>query len=278
MGRRSLADEPNCGYLNEVSYANPTHVADLSEFPWIGRVGYQTDHGIEYKCLAVLISKQHLLAPAECFVEKKLIETQVKWVLLGDWNPRNPYLEPDCDSQQRCNPETQLMEIEEIIIQPNYNNPSFASNIALLKLVQSVNFSSHIRSICLRANKSISYFGQYFHFGGFAVNASIPHKLKGTTQIQKPLRTRATLYGYNYISEAISVSLSALCGDSNQTTPLLRGSPLMAVNVVGGKPQSYVLVGLLQIMKNEKNSLVFIKVQPHIEWIKNSIQSMTDTD
>lgn len=95
---------------------------------------------------------------------------------------------------------------------------------------------------------------------------------------KKLLRTRETLFGYNYIHEALSVKMHALCGDSNQTTPLLRGSPLMGVNVVAGKPQSYFLVGLLQIMKNTRNSLVFIKVQQHIDWIEKSIQSMTDVD
>jgi len=171
-----------------------------------------------------------------------------------------------------------LIEIEEIITHPNYNNRTFSSNLSLLILVKSVTFNSYIQSICLRSPKPVSQYYQHSYYAGFAVNASISYKLKSTIQSQETLRCRETLSSYGNFRAALSVPLHPLCGNSNQTTPLLKGSPLMGVNMVEGRPQSYFLIGLLQMMRNQSNSLVFIRVEPHIAWIEQSIQSLINID
>ncbi|KAH8312354.1 hypothetical protein KR044_010390, partial [Drosophila immigrans] len=224
-----------------------------------------------YNCLAVLISRQHLLSPAHCFNEAQLRATPVRWVLLGDWNPRNPYMERDCDAQQRCNQKPQLIGIDEIIIHPNYDDRLLANNLSIVKLLQAATLNSFISPICLRASKTITYFGQHFVYAGFAVSTNIGYKLKAVTQIQETLRCRETLLRHSYVRAALAFTVNPLCGNSNQTTPLLSGSPLMGVNVANAKPQSYYLAGLLQTMTNQNNSLIFIRVQPHIAWIESSI-------
>ncbi|XP_034114152.1 CLIP domain-containing serine protease B9-like [Drosophila albomicans] len=270
-------DEPNCGYLKEASFANRSNVVDLNEHPWIARVGYETDRGIAYKCLAILITRQHLLAPAQCFNEVALKAEPVRWVLLGDWNPTNPFVERDCDARQNCNQEPLLMAIDEIIIHPNYDERMLANNLSILKLIQPVTFSNFISPICLHARKTITYSGQYFIYAGFAVDENIGYKLKAVTQLQETMRCRETLMRQNYVRAALAFTVNPLCGNSNQTTPLVSGSPLMGVNVESAKPQSYYLAGLLQTMTNQNNSLIFIRVQPHIEWIEKSTRIETST-
>ncbi|KAH8381700.1 hypothetical protein KR093_010804, partial [Drosophila rubida] len=226
-------------------------------------------------CLAVLISRQHLLAPAQCFSESEMRATTVRWALLGDWNPLNPYMEHDCDAQQRCSHEPQLTAIDEIIVHPNYDDRLLANNLSILKLAQAVATSSFIRPICLLARQPVTYSSQRFIYAGFALDESIAYKLKAETQTQSTMSCRETLLRQNFIRAAFALSVYPVCGNSNQTTPLVSGAALMGVNVENAQPQSYYLAGLLLSMTSQNNSLIFIRVQPHIEWIERSLRSMT---
>ncbi|KRG00053.1 uncharacterized protein Dwil_GK27994 [Drosophila willistoni] len=214
----------------------------------MGRLGYETYNGLSYKCLAVLITNQHLLAPAHCFDDNE--KMPVSYVLLGDWNPTNSYMDTDCDDQHMCNRLPKLMEIDEIIINPDYNSEDLTNDISVLKLSQPImHFSSSIRPICLPSiNSQISnqHIGELLYSSGFALDASLRYKLKDLVQIVGNRQCRRTLANLKHLSAAIPYEMNHICGvGSNSRMPLLKGSALMGVHIEGQELQNYYLIGLL---------------------------------
>ncbi|KAH8417732.1 hypothetical protein KR222_004864, partial [Zaprionus bogoriensis] len=223
------------------------------------------------KCLAVLISSRHMLAPAHCFEEQQLEKTPLKYVLLGDWNPTNPYIQRDCDAQQCCNPQPKLVEIDEIIIHPDYNYQALSNNICVLKLARDVSFSKHIQPICLPPDDANSL-GQFLPYAGFAVNTNIAYKVKGLAQIQGTRQCRRTLMTLDYLHAAIPYKLNHLCGNTDLGMSLITGSPLMGVRMDELDPQSFYLAGLLLVVTNKDSPHIFVRVQPYRKWIERSMQ------
>ncbi|EDV90586.1 phenoloxidase-activating factor 3 [Drosophila grimshawi] len=265
-------DFQDCGIFNEELHEKFTHITDIHEHPWMARLGYETNRGIAYKCLAVLISTQYLLAPAQCFETKQLAETTIRYALLGDWNPRNAHMKPDCDDMQRCNAEPQLMEIEEIVIHPEYRTSTFSNNISILKLVRNVTFTDHIRAICLPP-LGINPIGQYLSLAGFATNATIGYKLKALVHITSNSKCRRNLVDYDNLFAATPYKLKHLCGFCNLNSSLITGSALMGVHADELEPKNYYLVGLLLAMSNDMPH-IYIRVQPYRKWIESNINLM----
>lgn len=212
-----------------------------------------------------------MLAPAHCFEEQQLEKSPLKYVLLGDWNPSNAYTQRDCDTQQRCNPQPQLQEIDEIIIHPDYHYQSMTNNICVLKLAQVVAVATHIRPICLPPHDANSI-GQFLPYAGFAVNSSIPYKVKGLAQIQGTRKCRRSLVALNYLQAATPYKLNHLCANTNMVTPLITGSPLMGVRLDELEPHSFYLAGLLLVTTSNDTPLLFLRVQPYRKWIERSMQ------
>lgn len=179
-------------------------------------------------------------------------------------------MQQDCDSQQRCNPQPKLVEIDEIIIHPDYHYQSMSNNICVLKLAQAVTFATHIQPICLPPHE-VNSIGQFLPYAGFAVNTSIAYKVKGLAQIQGTRQCRRTLLSLDFLQAATPYQLNHLCGHTNVAIPLITGSPLMGVRLEGLEPHSFYLAGLLLFATNNQGAPLFIRVQPYRKWIDRSM-------
>ncbi|ALC47600.1 CG31200, partial [Drosophila busckii] len=228
-----------------------------------------------YKCLAVLISEQHLLAPAHCFNEAMLEDQPLRHVLLGDWNPTNPFMQPDCSAQTNCAAIPQLFSIAEVIIHPDYQASTLLNNIALLKLTHALDFSESIRAICLPpyrgSSTSYAHFAQFLSYAGFAVDKSLPFKLKGLMHVAGTSACKRKLRNLNYITASRDSPLNHICANSNLDAQIFTGAPLMDVQVRDSEPSNYYLVGLLvgpDRYTGSETVNLFMRIQPHREWIE----------
>ncbi|CAB3380272.1 Hypothetical predicted protein [Cloeon dipterum] len=124
--------------------------AVLGQFPWIVRLGYTEEPGMDvddaiFLCAGSLISHEHVLTAAHC-VERQKHLTQVEWVLLGELDDRT---DPDCEPLQGCAPPTLKRRIAWKVAHVEYSANTFKNDIGLIKLDKPVDFTNWVHPICL---------------------------------------------------------------------------------------------------------------------------------
>jgi len=102
--------------------------------PW--QVAIYNTRG-EHTCGGVLISDQHIVTAAHCFKTDRMRESYV--VKLGKYHRK---------MAKRDRGEL-VVKLEEISVHPEYNDYANNNDIALLKLIEPVEFTNFIRPICL---------------------------------------------------------------------------------------------------------------------------------
>ncbi|XP_043252767.1 venom serine protease Bi-VSP-like isoform X2 [Colletes gigas] len=149
-------EPPHCGFSN-ISHAKVVggEPASLGAWPWIAALGYR---GIKdptkprWLCGGSLISARHVLTAAHCAVRDDLYVVRI-----GDLN-----LEKEDDGAQPAQ-----IEIEQKIVHPGYtSSPRVSNDIAVLRLVEDVQFTSYVYPICLPVKEPLrsKNFERYFPF------------------------------------------------------------------------------------------------------------------
>lgn len=143
-----LLSESNCGKIpdDRIAFGNDTA---LAEFPWVVQLQYDTSQGLEARCGGTLISKRYVLTAAHCVTR---IRDPVVSVRLGEHDTSK---DPDCDEIE-CMPPVQDIPIEEIKFHPQFNQPRFSNDIAVLRLRYDADLTrDSIRPICLPITKAL---------------------------------------------------------------------------------------------------------------------------
>ncbi|XP_044316286.1 CLIP domain-containing serine protease B9-like [Drosophila rhopaloa] len=121
-----------------------------------GLVGYgeSRNSSAKFLCLAVLIKPRHAILPAHCVLNRA--EVDALFILFGDWRANRNFDEEDC-LLDVCAPVPKAIDIEELAVHPKFkghiNPTAFDNDIALAKLVRSVNFSDFVAPLCLPTTK-----------------------------------------------------------------------------------------------------------------------------
>ncbi|CAH1983368.1 unnamed protein product [Acanthoscelides obtectus] len=109
--------------------------ADLGQFPWIARLGYEDGQAIKFKCGGTLLNKWYVITAAHCLKEN---EEKLKVIRLGE-NVENEEL---CD-KAACSLPVQDIPVASIMIHAEYNTITSKNDIGLIALRKSANYTGN---------------------------------------------------------------------------------------------------------------------------------------
>ncbi|KAF0292076.1 Phenoloxidase-activating factor 3 [Amphibalanus amphitrite] len=156
VGRQPLAqsvlpDENVCGRRTFSTRIFNGQDADIGSWPWAASIGYRDNSNGEFSwaCGATLITDRYLVTAAHCLTNTRSFRPVI--VRLGELDFNR---EPDClrDNPSVCADPHQDVAIASIKTHPGYGGlfrNAHADDIALVRLVRSVQFTEFIRPICL---------------------------------------------------------------------------------------------------------------------------------
>ncbi|KAH8333762.1 hypothetical protein KR059_003059, partial [Drosophila kikkawai] len=273
-----------CGKLRETQLHNEMEITAADEYTWIGRVGYsQADNPKPtFLCLAVLIHQRYAILPAHCV---KAGHYTIEFILFGDWRANENLKAGDCRLERgftSCSPPPQAVDIEEIAMHPLYDDAKHDYDIAVAKMVRSVQLSEFVQPLCLPPAREIegNHISRRLEMAGFSRwNHSVEEQMDDFEWRRKVIRHTSSL---EFCTAAVDISRFAftqnhLCGVQPGTNELMSGAPLMDVEVVDGKPRNFYLVGLNTFGKKPTISSPFsvngfIRILPFRNWILKNIE------
>ncbi|XP_017056407.1 melanization protease 1-like [Drosophila ficusphila] len=278
--------QEECGKLRESQLYDRNEITAPDEYTWIGRVGYEDSNNasIEFHCLAVLIHQRYAILPAHCVLNIPVGDAT--FILFGDWHASSEFKVGDCRQVRdisQCTTPPQAVDIEELVVHPRYKVSTVLDglnyNIALAKLERSVVFSDFVQPICLppAGEDKDKHIGQRLEWAGFK-KYSLPRKLendeKWRSKVQLQIASRE--FCNSKIWNLRPLFENHLCSVGDNKSFLSWGSPLMAFEVVNGKPRNFYLVGI-QISTtsapgDDLDSFLFMRVHPFRNWILNNIK------
>uniref|UniRef100_A0A1A9W1D5 Peptidase S1 domain-containing protein n=1 Tax=Glossina brevipalpis TaxID=37001 RepID=A0A1A9W1D5_9MUSC len=151
---RSLLEEnlPSSNVLPKPPHCGPDSLGDklllnnvvVDQYPWMALLGFKGDEGVEFLCGGNLINQRYVLTVAHC-VDHSRRENQLSKIRLGEYDLNQ---EIDCVNSE-CNEKPVDINIEAIIVHPNYNVRSHHNDIALIRLAADVNYTRFIQPVCL---------------------------------------------------------------------------------------------------------------------------------
>uniref|UniRef100_A0A6P4EC95 Proclotting enzyme n=1 Tax=Drosophila rhopaloa TaxID=1041015 RepID=A0A6P4EC95_DRORH len=124
---------PGCGISVESRLQGGEQASD-GQYPWLARIAYRnrSSSRISFRCSGSLISNNHIVTAAHCVVNL-VSDLELSHVRLGNKDGSTPFA------------------IERVIVHPNFDQPRYANDIALLRIN---NTDGVFTPICLPLNES----------------------------------------------------------------------------------------------------------------------------
>uniref|UniRef100_A0A673I935 Zgc:123295 n=1 Tax=Sinocyclocheilus rhinocerous TaxID=307959 RepID=A0A673I935_9TELE len=221
----------------KTQWINLTFDAKAGAWPW--QVSIQTLSGSHF-CGGSLINKDWVLSAAHCFKQY---------------------------SQLGLNPNETYRRASQIITHPKYNLIRFDSDIALVQLSSSVNFSDYIRPVCLAAAGSVFGGGTESWITGWGLLKSGGEVSDILQEVQVPVVSNNDCY--NAFAAITTITSNMICtglinGDSGGPVASRNGSLWIQSGIVsfGADPCDH-----------PKYPSVFARVSQFQDWITSSIGS-----
>ncbi|XP_076477497.1 venom protease [Bombus vancouverensis nearcticus] len=226
-------------------------VNSIGMYPFVARIGFKSNTGqIKYPCNGVILNQRTILTTASCALAKSSIY-QLDSVLVGEFNTDT---DPDCN--------TQKINISYVIKHPNYRSDTFANNIAMLRLKESIQYTVTAQPVCLLPRDGYVNVGMNPILVGWGKLAS--QKVNTCKQQLLKMRIVSTEECMNYYNQGSTVELCTI-GDEEPCSGY-NGSPLLFKY-----GDTYFLLGILSYgsdcsMTNNFPS-VFVNIQKYTRWI-----------
>jgi len=247
-------------------------------------VGYEnSDNGtIEFHCLSVLIHRQFAILPAHCLLN--IPNSDATFILFGDWQAQQIYTKGDCRKVKefsQCTTPPQMVDIEELVVHPQYKSSKTLDglnfNIALAKLERIVEFTDFVQPICLPpvGEDKDKHIGQRLEWAGFGKARDVEN-LDDKWRVKTQLQIASLQFCNSKIWNRRPLFDNHLCSVGDKKGDLLWGSPLMAFEVLDGKPRNFYLVGIqissISAPGEDLDSFLFMRILPFRSWIQKNIK------
>lgn len=252
-------------------------IADIGEFPWLGRILYEVGSEKVFICGASLITNRYLLTAAHCLVESK--RRHLVSVRLGEWDEDT---ERDCQNNY-CSEKPVDIDIEKVFIyREQYNIKDLTSaDIGLIKLKEPVKFTEFISPICLPDT-------EYIKMQEYA--QSVPYWTTGwgTTEFGMPstLKRKISLSGVSsricqnlYKTYEMSLFDRVICAggmEGRDSCTGDSGGPLMK-EVEQDYQTNWYLFGITsfgpQKCGTEGRPSIYTKVSVYMDWIQRIVST-----
>ncbi|XP_055546901.1 transmembrane protease serine 9-like isoform X2 [Wyeomyia smithii] len=224
------------------------------EYPHIAFVGIRRNNDISWRCTAAIVSDRFVLSSASC-VNAELPNV----VRLGTVELKSLAGSPD----------VQDIAIEQIVQHPNYNIDTLRADLALIKLVSSVIFSSKVLPACLWSNSEAVQLKLYSL--GISENQLIvrPRLTKYNQDCRKFYQLRNLLDNEQLCAENYYISNDS-CQDRN-------GDPIEGIIATGGIKIS-VIAGTTAYLSgcpgNGQDTItIYTRLSAFLDWITTVVES-----
>ncbi|XP_052851933.1 phenoloxidase-activating factor 1-like [Drosophila gunungcola] len=282
-----IRGQHECGMVRESDLYNGKKVTEADEYTWIGRVGHgeSRDSRAEFKCLSVLVSQRYAILPAHCAMDGD--SGVPTFMELGTWRVYNPVHLGVCRPNRGgfCVPPKHQVDIEELVVHPRHRrhpSPGFLQyDIALAKLVRSVELTDYLQPICLPPadGDEANQVGQRLEMAGFKIPASAGWRVREDDDWRQKVTVHTASFQYCTSKKMIPVQLSEnnLCAVRDKHDNFYPGSPLMGIEVVDGKPKNFYLIGIssgiISLPDADRDTFAVLRIAPFRKWILKNMHS-----
>ncbi|XP_067616853.1 CLIP domain-containing serine protease B9 isoform X2 [Eurosta solidaginis] len=252
-------------------------------YPWISRIAHinKTNNVISYRCAGSVVSESHILTAAHC-VTNLVKDLQLSHIRIGGLA-----LSPNCTVNSNANfsVAARSYQIAQVYVHPNYDQPPYANDIALVKInVEAIGYTP----ICLPPNVSNSVWDQLIGISAIALGWTA--NFGGNDSAVKPtvrylslpiVNTTECAITYAEFNNPIVITPSQLCaqgGPMNDVCQGDSGGPLMDDGTSGliNSDGRHSLLGIVAFgptkcgMSNIPG--VYTRVSSYLEWIMDTIK------
>ncbi|XP_053667565.1 polyserase-2-like [Anopheles marshallii] len=274
-----------CG-ANRYASRNESTKPVMLGYPWMGLIECTDKVTFDESilCQAALISDMFLVGLAQC--AKRIPKCFISTVRLGDYDINNSKDCAQVDGQKVCSPPVQTLRIQSVIAHPEYNQPRYANDIAIIRLRDRADTTwINVKPICLpvthelRSQKSTHYIHTSWPLLEFWRTDTSENLLERSIgefidSIECQNMIRAANITIMATSRQICIKQQSLQSESEECKKAFAGTPLQLVQQVDGESR-YVLYGMLSIGPASCTHPlpdVYTSVPSYMDWILENIQ------
>ncbi|XP_053677875.1 CLIP domain-containing serine protease B14-like [Anopheles nili] len=149
-----LVNGPKCGPFSFKVRVHGGNDTEIGEYPWLALLRFQArNRKFHANCAGSLVGGKFVVTAAHCFLAAKKKGWKIHSVRVAEWNFMNHRSSKDC--KQLTDHDTPICrkdyDVARVVLHPHYrvNYVVHENDIALIELVQNVEFGTFVAPICL---------------------------------------------------------------------------------------------------------------------------------